>query len=370
MNGKYFKELYVTATKLINENNPRCNTIPNTIKQDFLQFDILGDSYKLRLIRKLSQIQGLPQEMVEVIKNFPYLNTLPDEIFKEMTDYVRGNPESMSALVITERRAHTLFQPTRILAHFLQLVAFGQQNKAKIAFLQLGLKQEEKQQALLRNPGTFTDYSGRTFHCTAYEYAYWAKDKHMCRMLEELMNEKTKAMMLKRCEEIERIGLTYEQSGKKVENSKHFDFTQLKVAVQNYANKSYESHEARQQAWRIIGQAQRELPVHVINEYCRQDRSFEPVPNFDEENLPRVLTYNHYEKDEDRQFFPLAISSSDLCDDFTLVRHEHPTCYGIEQLSVCRDLMAINRLDEVRTKDLEQSRKNLQPIEPTLKFCN
>ena len=78
-----------------------------------------------------------------------------------------------------------------------------------------------------------TDYSGRTFKCTAYEYAYWAKDRHMCRMLEGSMDEKTKALMLKRCEEIEKKGLTYTQNGKEIKGSKHFDLTPLKTALKN-----------------------------------------------------------------------------------------------------------------------------------------
>ena len=53
-------------------------------------------------------------------------------------------------------------------------------------------------QTLLRTPGIFTDYSGRTFNCTTYEYAYWAKDTHMCRMLESYMDAETKAQMLAR----------------------------------------------------------------------------------------------------------------------------------------------------------------------------
>jgi hypothetical protein len=63
----------------------------------------------------------------------------------------------------------------------------------------------EHTQTLLRTPGVFTDYSGRTFNCTAYEYAYWAKDTHMCRMLERHMDDETKAYMLARIDEIERI---------------------------------------------------------------------------------------------------------------------------------------------------------------------
>jgi len=73
-------------------------------------------------------------------------------------------------------RAHPSFQAR----HFLQDVAQGKQKEAEV----LLTTTPANTQTLLRTPGIFTDYSGRTFNCTAYEYAYWAKDTHMCRMLE------------------------------------------------------------------------------------------------------------------------------------------------------------------------------------------
>ena len=57
-------------------------------------------------------------------------------------------------------------------------VAKGKQDEANTI-----LQASDDIQTLLRTPGKFTDYSGRTFNCTAYEYAYWAKDTHMRRML-------------------------------------------------------------------------------------------------------------------------------------------------------------------------------------------
>ena len=89
------------------------------------------------------------------------------------------------------------------------LGAFGKQAEAQKLLTDLSNAQE-----LLLTPATFTDYSGRTFHCTAYEYAYWAKDTHMRRMLEQHMDETTKAQMLERCEAIEKRGLKYRQNGK------------------------------------------------------------------------------------------------------------------------------------------------------------
>ncbi len=81
---------------------------------------------------------------------------------------------------------------------FLQYVAYGQQDEAEEM-----LKNDPKlARALLQAHNiSFTDYSGRTFTCTAYEYAYWAKDTHMQRMLEKyiLKDEETRQLIFKRC---------------------------------------------------------------------------------------------------------------------------------------------------------------------------
>lgn len=82
----------------------------------------------------------------------------------------------------------------------------------------------------------FTDYSDRTFDCIAYRYAYWAKDTHMCRMLEKYMDKDTKALMLKliyNAETGKEIELHYEQDGIN-KHSAHFDLTPLKQALQTY----------------------------------------------------------------------------------------------------------------------------------------
>ena len=66
-------------------------------------------------------------------------------------------------------------QLMKTLPEFLDCVARGQQTQAE------GLLTEcPDKQLLLLTPSTFTDYSGRTYHCTAYEKAYWDKDTRMC----------------------------------------------------------------------------------------------------------------------------------------------------------------------------------------------
>ena len=243
----------------------------------------------------------------------------------------------------------------------------------------------EAAQQLLLAARAFTDYSGRTFNCTAYEYAYWAKDTHMCRMLEAHMDENTRAAMLVKVIAIDAVGLTYEQHGNVVEHSKHFDMTPLKTALQKYVN-GYDAWCAEDNdyaiiaAWMRVGKAQRDLPVHVVNEYCRPDRSFDPLPAFNEDQLPRILTY-YNAKRLNVPLFPLVVSgSSGLGVDFALIRDDGQSRWrraGRFELGspsvLCRlgraagiDLEAVSRLDEVRTADLALSRTNLGSIEPEL----
>ena len=257
---------------------------------------------------------------------------------------------------------------------FLNNVAKGKQDEAHNQLLNNPNTQE-----LLTNPGIFTDYSGRTFNCTAYEYAYWAKDTHMQRMLEQHMEEDTKAQMSNRCEAIEELGLNYSQNGTEY-CTKHFDFAPLKQALQNYID-GYDNwnrtnnYDAMKAAWMLVGLAQRDVPVHVINEYCRPDRSFDPTPQFNEEKLPRVATFYNYNTSKDEALFPLVLTdSSGLGVDFALIRVARGAVGlcgivsggGAWRAAAALDLAAVSRLDEVRTADLTQSRENLKSVETRL----
>ena len=98
-------------------------------------------------------------------------------------------------------------------------VAKGKQKEAHAI-----LEASEDKQALLRAPAHFTDYSERTYHCTAYEKAWWDKDTHMRRMLESHMDDETKRQLLDKINEIEREGLAYQQHGVAYKNA-HYDMS-------------------------------------------------------------------------------------------------------------------------------------------------
>ena len=248
----------------------------------------------------------------------------PEVLLARVTD---EQFEKLPEAVKVACRAHPIFQ----MRQFLTDVAKGKQDEADaLLTASSGNKQD-----LLRTPGIFTDYSGRTFNCSAYEYAYWAKDTHMCRMLERHMDDETKASMLARIDEIERIdeatgqpiGLVYSQAGQE-HRSAHFGFTPLKEAYQRYlagydAWSAAQNWDAMKAAWMEVGIAQRDMPVHVVNEYCHPDRSFSTRPEFNEEALSRSLIFYNFNTNSEQALFPLDVSdTTGLGIDFALAPSE------------------------------------------------
>ncbi|MFJ1268191.1 hypothetical protein ACD661_06455 [Legionella lytica] len=250
---------------------------------------------------------------------------------------------------------------------FLHDVAKGRQTEAENSLTPM----QNNTQMLLQTPGLFTDYSGRTFYCTAYEYAYWAKDTQMRRMLEAHMDDETKTLLLARIERIEQHGLAYQQRGQNFQ-SKHFDMTPLIKSIEEYIRgwnnwlregNTNASHVARMK----IGKAQREVPAHVAHEYCRPDKSFETRRDFRETTLPRGLNYDNL----GQCWFPLKSSSAGLGFDFAFIRGGMPGVRsmwaGIPPCLI--DLGAMYELDEVRTAELAQSRENLSERTNRVAIC-
>ena len=327
---------------------------------------------------KSTSSSSLTSEMIRMfgeIRNpaerLTYIRALPDVLQKEMWGYL--NLREKSNLAGTSKEYKSLLSNDLMTAKMLMLVAQGQQTQAQAL--------QTHQPNLLSQRGDVTDYSGRTFkNITAYEYAYWAKDWHMCRMLEAHMDEETKALTLRDCDKIDRDGLTYKQQrGDEVVEiigSKHFDFRPLKEAYANYIqiHERWVANDATDAqldaAWCAIGVMQREVPAYVAQEYCRPDRSFYPMPAFEELNLPRTLTFYNSRTERYEQWFPIVISgTSVLGGDFVLMRGgvgrggvgAGPGAPGV--LWAARiDLAAVTSLEEASTVALTRSRENLQPL--------
>ena len=71
-------------------------------------------------------------------------------------------------------------------------------------------------------------------------------------------------------------------SSRGTRHGEQFDFSPLIAALQTYIDKfSGWNSEQRKQHWgNVVGGAQRQLPMHAVQEYCRTDRSFDPCPDF------------------------------------------------------------------------------------------
>ena len=234
------------------------------------------------------------------------------------------------------------FKPKIDAKQFLQHVAFGEQDKAE-ALLQ---QDPELAQELLQTDAIpFTDYSGRTFKCTAYEYAYWAKDSHMQRMLEKYIriHEETRQLIEKRAQDITKPvpsvgpsgfsgrlfgpatkppGLHYttkDKQGNMIEHQDEgFDLTPLIDALNHYVAEYYKKPNKTEADWDVlkkiwieeVGLAQRDEPAHIAREYCHSERSFDQV-NKNENlldasnpaNLKRQLKFYNYDTGNDDVWF-------------------------------------------------------------------
>jgi hypothetical protein len=80
------------------------------------------------------------------------------------------------------------------------------------------------------------------------------------------------------------------------EHGMHYDFTRLIEALETYvANQPHWSVEECKNYWTgMVGGEQRKATAALVAEYCHPNRPFYPTPNFDEVDLPRVLSYFNY----------------------------------------------------------------------------
>jgi hypothetical protein len=114
----------------------------------------------------------------------------------------------------------------------------------------------------------------------------------------------------------------------------NFDLTKFKTELLKYSdsfNLWYDYTKSNLAIGALVI-AQRELPVHIVNEYCRLERHYlyhrNITHDFNEEALPRDLTFFSWGKN--------ATRNDDLF-----------------------DLKAITSLDDTRTEDITHLRENL-----------
>ncbi len=303
--------------------------------------------------------------MTNMIGDKMPLNSLPSEINLEIGKKLSINDKAN--LARTSRYYHQLFQPeldARCIIRFLLHVLQGKQDKALAMLTQCP--------ALLLKSGDVMDYSSRTFKkITAYEYAYWANDTHMCRMLESFMEEADKVIILQLIDAIEEDGLTYMQHGIAVEQSKHFICAPLTELLQRFDDDYdewmfYEDWDAVKAAWMQIGREQCNLPAHMVQEYYCKSQDLD---------LPRSMSYFDTSTLSTKLLFPLVMSEfSGLGRSFAICRGKEREAvmavwgWGgylmgttMKRPPVLHDKRALSRLDNARTADRLVSRDNLMP---------
>jgi len=194
----------------------------------------------------------------------------------------------------------------------INLVMKGEETKAKTLI--------KNHPEILLQKGTGKDPAGRTFeNITAFQYALWALDWYMWEMMLPHMDtskarEQYDALMI--------YGTEY---------GKQFDFNPLIEAIQTYIDKfdNWDKDQCRKH-WGIeVGGAQRLLPMHVVQEYCRTDRSFDPCPNFSEGARGTRFTVQILSKSFERFFPNKEFTSSDwFSSELGWTRGGSEICYG------------------------------------------
>ncbi len=191
-------------------------------------------------------------------------------------------------------------------------------------------KQDEAENMLKINPGLasvkadVTDYSERKFKkISAIQYAAWALDTHMLRMLLRYVPDNKEAW--DQLNDLEKNGTmivtqkkdrgiqVQKQDGSEEkseiagklketsieEKSSNYDFSPLVAALQTYVD-NYEgrNYQENKYYWcKQVGGAQRNMPAHVANEYCHPYRSLVPTPSFKEKKLPRSFDFQYCKPD-------------------------------------------------------------------------
>ncbi|MBS0351103.1 MAG: protein kinase [Proteobacteria bacterium] len=245
------------------------------------------------------------------------------------------------------------------LSQLLQYVAEGEQDKAEELI--------KKDNNLLLHTGTVKDLSGREFkQITAFQYALWAMDWHMWTMIQKYLPKEAQSEQWQALE------------SKGTAHGKHFSLKELTDALQVYvdnAEKWNYDQRAEDQWCQKVGGAQTRLPVHVVNEYCRADRPFEPCPSEWEAKLTRTRevpyiwdsTQSKYVKGS---WFISVSSKSVLGQTYAFLRYNGVCARtavrrrGVRWFGnrAAADLKALQSLWKTRTQQLELLRSQLLSV--------
>lgn len=173
-----------------------------------------------------------------------------------------------------------------------RLVAIeGEENQKKAESLLNGLTPEQAFYLISTKIPSTKDAAGRVFETpmSAYGYAFWAGDTDMCVMLQEHMDDATKAAVHAECQRIKTEGVTFTLNGVRVEHSHHWDWQPLIDAYQRYLAEAERLRTANLWSWEDwanaralylkIGEEQAKVPTHVAQQYCSNE-PFAPLEHY------------------------------------------------------------------------------------------
>ena len=247
----------------------------------------------------------------------------------------------------------------KTLGKLLQFVAEGEQDLAEALI--------KKDNQLLRYAGIVKDLSGREFkQITAFQYAVWALDWHMWTMIRQYLPQAVQAEQL---QTLESQGTSYDS---------HFNLKELMEALQTYVDQVATVWKTGQHAkdhWAtVVGGAQKRLPAHIVNEYTRPDRHFEPCPIEWKSPLPRTRAIELWDHTQSQyikaDWFADRSSAEGLGKTYAVLRYNSPpSAWGsgcgitrslcVGKWLVQADLQALQVLWKTRTEQLQQLKSEL-----------
>jgi len=341
------------------------------------------------------------------------LTLLPGVLLGEILSYliprdIKPALLSNKSLFTQLKDAHGLdFLKRQALANrFRYFIAIeGEDNQNKAEVMLQSYADPTIRAAMIVGEEMMQDAAGREFNSmSAYGYAFWSGDTRMRHMLEKYMDEASKAKALNECQRIADTGISFTFQGEVVTGSKHFDYTPLINAYEQWHIAVVPLYEPENwgdlsiwapanQVWLKIGQEQTKVPTNLAQEYC-SDISFYPNRRFNEPNLKRTLAVVTWLPKrvasccvislslvrEGRDTWGFASHHSDLGRSYTIYKGLRPhsigglssPVHGSGQRSVNSlelDPQAIITLRRARTdNDLKQTLENLKPEEPAMRL--
>jgi hypothetical protein len=223
---------------------------------------------------------------------FEKFNELPPKLKIETAQNLSNR--DLVNLAQTSKYHLALFKPVIDVRKLLHHVTRGEHDVVKAM-----LKQDIN---LIFKRGKVTDCSGREFeNISGFEYALWALDKHMWAAMIECIpsNEESKkvfAQLIAQYNKVNTDGVIYRLNGKTI-TEKHFDFEntiikELQTQVDSINAPGEKNWDAIDNQWREgVGGAQKGLPMHIVDEYCSNER-FYPVPKFTSQPKSSKQFYN------------------------------------------------------------------------------